>query len=239
MIILVTICARGGSKGIPGKNKKLLAGKPLIAYTIEVAMRFATIFNADIAISTDDDDIKNIAMQYGIFINYNRPMHLATDTAGKIETIKDLIYFQEAKNNLLYDYILDLDITSPLRSIKDLCDGFEILIKDSNALNLFSVNNAARNPYFNMVEEKENGYFYLVKNEGKFLTRQSAPKVYDLNASFYFYKRIFFDLNLSTVFTSNSLIYEMPHICFDLDHKIDFDFLEFLINNKRLDFELC
>jgi len=239
MRILVTLCARSGSKGIPGKNKKNLAGKPLIGYSIEVAKKFATIYNCDIAISTDDDEIKDISMQYGISMNYNRPKHLATDMAGKIETISDLIYYQEAKNNFLYDYILDLDITSPLRSIKDLCDGFEILIKDNIALNLFSVNNAARNPYFNMVEQKGNGYFYLVKNEGNFLTRQSAPKVYDLNASFYFYKRSFFELNFKTVFTSNSLIYEMPHICFDLDHKIDFDFLEFLINNNRLDFELC
>ena len=90
-----------------------------------------------------------------------------------------------------------------------------------------------------MVEQKEDGFFSQVKNpEGLVLTRQSAPKVFDLNASFYFYKRIFFDLGYKGAITDKSLIYEVPHICFDLDHPIDFDILSYLMENNKLDFQL-
>ena len=234
MAILITICARGGSKGIPGKNIKLLNGIPLIAYTIQVAREFAERYEADIAISTDDDAIKKVALNYGIKTDYSRPEELATDTAGKIATIKDLVNFQQKQ----YDYVLDLDVTSPLRTLEDLVSAFKILESDDRALNLFSVNPASRNPYFNMVEQQASGYFNLVKNNGNILSRQTAPKVYDLNASFYFYKNDFFKKGLNTVFTDSSLIYEMPHICFDLDHVIDFDFLDYLLRNDKLDFQI-
>lgn len=89
-----------------------------------------------------------------------------------------------------------------------------------------------------MVEENKNGYYSLVKTNlnGSLMTRQSAPKVFDLNASFYWYRRIFFDSDSKSPITAKSLIYEMPHLCFDLDHQIDFDFMEYLIVNKKLDF---
>jgi CMP-N-acetylneuraminic acid synthetase len=101
------------------------------------------------------------------------------------------------------------------------------------------VNNAARNPYFNMVEQQDDGYYNLVKDKGIITGRQSAPKVFDLNASFYFYRRDFFRTSFPSVFTDRSLVYVMPHICFDLDHLIDFVFLEFLLEKGKLDFELC
>lgn len=238
MSVLITICARGGSKGIPGKNIKQLNGIPLIAYTIQVAQRFAKIYDADIALSTDDTDIKNIAAVYGLVTDYVRPEYLAGDTAGKIDTIHDLLNHEEKQRGKTYNYILDLDVTSPLRTLEDLVDAFDLLKKDEQALNLFSVNPAARNPYFNMVEQKPNGYYDLVKREGPVLTRQTAPKVYDLNASFYFYKRAFFEKGLKTVFTPNSLIYQMPQLCFDLDHMIDFEFLDYLLVNSKLDFAI-
>ena len=108
---------------------------------------------------------------------------------------------------------------------------------DANALNLFSVNHAARNPYFNMVEQQPNGYYGLIK-KGEFVTRQSAPNVYDLNASFYFYRRTFFESGNTKSITEKSLIYVMPHICFDLDHPIDFEFMEYLMANNKLTFQL-
>lgn len=238
MRILITLCARGGSKGIPGKNIKLLNGIPLIAYTIQTANRFAELFNAHIVLSTDDNEIKRVAALYSLSTDYVRPEHLATDAAGKIDTIKDVLIYQENKNGLQYDYVLDLDVTSPLRTLDDLVSAFSLIRHDERAYNLFSVNPAARNPYFNMVEQKENGYYQLVAKLGNVMTRQSAPKVYDLNASFYFYKRAFFAADYKTVLTDASLIYTMPHICFDLDHVIDFDFLEFLLGNQKLDFQI-
>lgn len=237
MNILITLCARGGSKGIPGKNIRLINGRPLIALSIDVAKAFAKKYSADIALSTDHDIIKEIAHQFGIETLYTRPSNLATDNAGKLETINDLLNYEERSRKKEYDYILDLDITSPLRNLQDLDAAFSIIKEDLQALNLFSVNYASRNPYFNMVEKQENGYYGLIK-KGNFLTRQSAPTVYDLNASFYFYRRKFFEINKVTTINDYSLVYVMPHICFDLDHPVDFDFMEYLLENDRLGFNL-
>jgi CMP-N-acetylneuraminic acid synthetase len=238
MNILVTICARGGSKGIPGKNIKSLNGKPLINYTIDVARTFSQKFNGRIALSTDDIKIKDIASKFGLETSYIRPEYLSSDYAGKIETIQDLLLFEERIAGLEFDYVLDLDVTSPLRTLQDLELAFNSLISNPEAVNLFSVNHAARNPYFNMVERQPNGYFMLVKDKGRITGRQSAPEVFELNASFYFYRREFFKSSYQTVITPRSLVYVMPHICFDLDHLTDFSYLEFLLSSKNLDFDL-
>jgi CMP-N-acetylneuraminic acid synthetase len=90
-----------------------------------------------------------------------------------------------------------------------------------------------------MVEQKENSYYNLVKPlDNPLLTRQSAPKVFDMNASFYFYKRKFFDAGYNSAIADKSLIYIVPHICFDLDHPVDFEFMDYLILNNKLDFQL-
>ncbi|GAA3925351.1 acylneuraminate cytidylyltransferase family protein [Chitinophaga oryziterrae] len=237
--ILITICARGGSKGIPGKNIKPLAGRPLIDYTIKIAKLFAEKHNGTVALSTDDDAIRSIATNCGLVSGYQRPETLASDTAGKVDAIKDILLFEEKGLSTTFDYILDLDVTSPLRTLEDLEAAYESFVADEKAQTLFSVNKAGRNPYFNMVEKKENGFYFLVKNSANGpLTRQSAPQVYELNASFYLYRRVFFEQASNKVITEQSVIYEMPHTCFDLDHPIDFDFLEYLIQNNKLDFEL-
>ena len=238
MKVLITICARGGSKGIPGKNIKPINGKPLIGYTIEVANKFKAAFkDVDIALSTDSDEISEVARSCGLTSDYKRPDYLANDTVGKIDAIKDILLYSEKKNHCSYEYVLDLDVTSPLRTLQDLEDAFVLLQKDENAVNLFSVNEAGRSPYFNMVERKSNGYFaQVVKPDGNVFTRQSAPKCYDLNASFYFYRRRFFEEGYRGAITDKSLVYVMPHVCFDMDHPIDFEFMSYLLGNKKLDF---
>lgn len=239
MDILITICARGGSKGIPGKNIRMLNGKPLIEYSIAVANAFALRNQGEVSISTDSEEILSVAKSLGLTSEYIRPDFLATDSAGKVDAIRDLVDYEEKRLGHKFSFILDLDVTSPLRTLKDLEDAYAIMQADENALTLFSVNDAARNPYFNMVERQENGYFQLSKKlESTTLTRQSAPKVYDLNASFYFYNRKFFDQNSKGVITDSSLIYKMDHICFDLDHPIDFEFMNFLMKNNKLGFDL-
>ena len=240
MKILITICARGGSKGIPGKNIKPLNGQPLIGYSIAVAKEFQSVFEGtDIMLSTDSEEIIRVAGVCGLKSDYKRPEYLANDTVGKIDAIKDLVLYSESKQGLTYDYILDLDVTSPLRNLQDLKIAFDILRSDENAINLFSVSEAGRSPYFNMVEQKENGYYAQVKMpDNNVFTRQSAPQVYDLNASFYFYKRSFFDMGYKGAITDRSLVYKVPHICFDLDHPIDFEIISYLMSNNKLDFLL-
>lgn len=237
MNILITICARGGSKGIPGKNIKTIGGQPLIAYTIGHAKAFAKTHHADIGLSTDSEAIKQVAAQYGIETAYLRPEILATDGAGKIPVLDHLLRYEENINQKKYDLILDLDITSPLRTQDDLNSAFTQLINHNEALNLISVSPANRNPYFNMLEQNQEGYYELCK-KGSFLSRQTAPKVYDMNASFYFYKRTFFDLGFAGAVTNKTLIYEMDHICFDLDHPIDFEFLSYLLNENKIGFQI-
>lgn len=239
--ILITFCARGGSKGVPMKNIKLLCGKPLLQYSIKIARQFESIsgFDCDLAISTDDENILLKAKEFGLSTDYIRPAELASDAAGKVETIAHLLKFEEDKKQFRYDYILDLDISSPLRTVIDLQDAFSLINEDDVALNLFSVSKAHRNPYFNMVEQGDDGYFKLIKPLSQdVLSRQKAPIVYDLNASFYFYKRVFFDLGLKSVLTDRALIYEVPHLCFDIDNMIDFEIMEFLISTNKLGFEL-
>lgn len=237
---MITICARGGSKGIPGKNIKILNGRPLIAYTIDSARNFQQFFpKTRIVLSTDSSEIKRVAEDCGLYSDYTRPAELAGDKAGKISAIQDALKFYESKEGIRYDYILDLDVTSPLRNQDDLQRAYEILLAEPGAVNLFSVSPAARSPYFNMVEKKENGFYAQVKTPvGTILSRQFAPEVYDMNASFYFYRRSFFDAGYSGAITDKSLVYVMPHICFDLDQMIDFEFISYLMEQGKLGFEL-
>jgi len=238
--ILITICARGGSKGIPGKNTKLLNNKPLIAYTIESANKFAATVNASILLSTDSEQIKEVASKFGLNTDYVRPKNLADDLAGKIGVIKHGLEYLEEKTDKQFDVLLDMDVTSPLRTQSDLKHGLDILMDNENSLNIFSVNPANRNPYFNMVEEGENNFVTLSKPpKNPIYSRQTAPKVYDMNASFYFYKRAFFEQGFTTpIIPDQSLIYVMPHVCFDLDEPLDFEFMEYLLSYNKLTFEI-
>jgi CMP-N,N'-diacetyllegionaminic acid synthase len=233
--ILITLCARGGSKGIPGKNIKPINGKPLIAYSIEQAIQLSNLFNCTVELSTDSEQIKAVAKQYGLNSNYIRPEHLSTDTIGKVDVLYALLNYAEVLHKKQFDFLIDLDITSPLRSTEDIVKGVERLKLNAEAVNLFSVSKAHRNPYFNMVEKGEDGFYHLIK-KGDFKTRQESPEVYDLNASFYIYRKEFFNKKYTGAITDKSLVHKMDHICFDLDETIDFEFMSYLLQNKKLDF---
>lgn len=239
MNLLISICARGGSKGIPGKNVKMLHGKPLIAYTVGHALQFGEKNNAVVTLSTDSEEIRSVAAEHGLQTDYLRPDTLATDQAGKEAAMRDVLQYEEKRAGKKFDMLLDLDVTSPLRTLEDLEEGLKIMEAHPEALNLFSVNPAHRNPYFNMVEEGRGGYFHLSKiPDQPILSRQTAPKVYDLNASFYYFRRAFFDKGFKTPFSDRALVYVMPHVCFDLDEPKDFHLLEYLMEKKLLGFEL-
>ncbi len=234
MNILITLCGRGGSKGIPGKNIKELNGVPLLAYSIKHAKLFAAEQgNTDILLSTDDAAIKKVAEEHGLSTDYVRPAYLANDTIGKIEVLKDALEYQEKTLQKQYDILLDLDLTSPLRTQEDLKLGLKKLLGNKDALNLFSVSKPHKNPYFNVVEDVENGYCKLVRPSDT-KSRQSAPQVYDMNASFYFYRRAFFENGCASAITDKSLYYVMDHICFDLDEPLDFDMMEYLLKTDKL-----
>ena len=193
-----------------------------------------------LTLSTDSESIRKIVADAGLVTDYRRPDKLATDTAGKIDALYDVLLYEEAKKKIKYDFLLDLDVTSPLRTVEDLTNAYAQLSGVPKALNIFSVSPAGRNPYFNMVEALADGTVDLVKRPNvPFATRQSAPDVYDMNASFYIYRRSFFDAGSTSAITRVSLAYVVPHQCFDLDEPLDFDIMEYLIDNDKLDFDWC
>ena len=161
--ILITICARVVPKVYQVKTLSFLNGIPLIGYSINVAKQVQSKYkNATISLYRFSW-IANIAEKLGLPTIINAPNICANDTVGKIDAIRDILNIYENKEHLKYDYILDLDVTSPLRNIYDIENAFNVIEADSDAVNLFSVSEASRSPYFNMVEKKENGYYAQVK----------------------------------------------------------------------------
>ena len=233
MKILGTICARGGSKGIKNKNIRDLLGKPLIAYTIEFLKNWGKIDR--LVCSTDSKEIADIAKKYGAEIPCLRPSELATDTVSKIPVIQHILKICEQQDHCKYDIIIDLDPTAPLRKNKFLDESLKKFL-NSDANNLFSVVEAYKNPYFNMVEVDNMGYAHLCK-KGSFVRRQDAPKVYELNASIYIYRRDFL-LKNDSLYSDKSIMYEMPEIAsIDIDREIDFLFIEFLLKKGVFKFD--
>ncbi len=225
---LVVIPARGGSKGVPGKNIKLLNGKPLIQYTIEAAR---DVFNDEqICVSTDDVEIKLVVEQLGLIVPFIRPAHLASDTAGTYEVLLHAVAFYE---NFGYypDTLIVLQATSPFRSAQHLKEALSFY--DSKYEMLVSVKETKSNPYYVLREENEQGW--LVKSkDGDFVTRQACPKVYELNGAIYI-------INIEALKSKpvHEFVqvkkYEMDEISsHDIDSPIDWVIAEALIQTKAL-----
>jgi len=228
--LLCTICARGGSKGVKNKNIKPINGKPLIAYTIEQA-KASGLFE-HIVISTDSDDIAEIAQQYGAEVFYKRSTEMASDTAGKLDVIRDAFIKSEKHYAQQFDYLIDLDATAPLRNIADITESFKQFLKDNND-NLITAMPSRRSPYFNLVEVDVKGGVSLSKElDGSVVRRQDAPKSYDMNASIYIWKREVI-LNTNSLFLKNTGLYVMPEErSIDIDTELDYKFVEFIMKDN-------
>ena len=176
---LVVIPARGGSKGVPRKNIKLLAGKPLIQYTIEAAR---ALFADDIiCVSTDDIEIKEVVESLGLQVPFLRPNDLASDTAGTYEVLLHALNHYET-TGYYPDTLILLQATSPFRTVTHLKEALQLF--DTNCEMLVSVKETKSNPYYVLREENKDGW--LVKSkEGNYTRRQECPKVYELNGAIY------------------------------------------------------
>lgn len=180
MKILVVIPARGGSKGIPHKNIKPLAGKPLIHYTIDVARQI--VADEDICVSTDDSEIIQCVEEYGLKVPFVRPEELATDTAGTYEVLLHALNFYEQQGNQ-YDVVLLLQNTSPFRTANQVKEALALYQSDIDMV--VSVKECSANPYYCVFEENQEGYLKICKGDGNITRRQDAPKVYEYNGAIY------------------------------------------------------
>lgn len=232
MNILFTICGRAGSKGVKNKNLKSLLNKPLVYWSISAIDLFIkkqklhNDIKYDVVLNTDSNElmdlVKNNRMLKMGFVE--RKNELAGDVVGKIDVIRDTFLEMEKRNDIKYDVIVDLDITSPLRTENDI----ENLLKkyfESFVDVVFSVTESRRNPYFNMVQRNSTGAIEKTI-KSKYTSRQQAPVVYDLNASLYAYSPDFLKKNLQ-LFDAKSEIIEMKDTAvLDLDKLEDFEYME-------------
>lgn len=176
---LVIIPARGGSKGVPGKNIKILNGKPLIQYTIETALEVTDKEN--IIVSTDSNEIKTVVEELGVKIPSLRPAELATDTAGTHEVLIYELIKLENQGKVFNNFIL-LQPTSPFRTGKQVLEALRLY--NDNLDMVVSVKETKANPYFVLREEDENGYLQPSKVSTA-IRRQDVPKVWELNGAIY------------------------------------------------------
>lgn len=225
---LVVIPARGGSKGVPRKNIKLLFGMPLIQYTIKAAR---DVFPDEvICVSTDDNEIKGIVEHIGLKVPFIRPKELATDQAGTYEVLLNAIDYYE-KAGYCPDTLILLQPTSPFRTGNHIKEA--LLFFDEKCDMLVSVTESKANPYFSLCEENEYGWLKKSK-EGDFVRRQDTPKVWELNGAIYIIRISELKRNsIDKIF--KTIKYQMDDISsIDIDNQLDWDFAEFLIHNKKV-----
>lgn len=227
MNILVIIPARGGSKGIPGKNIKPLGGKPLICYTIDVAR--AIVDDAHICVSTDDDQIIRIVEQYGLSVPFIRPAELATDTAGSYGVLLHALNFYESKGEH-FDAVILLQVTSPFRTANHVHEALNLYNKDLDMV--VSVKETDSNPYFLCFEEDTEGMLHISKGDGHYTRRQNCPPVYEYNGAIYIINpKSLKSMPLSKFTKCRKYVMDKEHSV-DLDNMMDWMIAEYMIINK-------
>lgn len=225
MTNLYVIPARGGSKGIPGKNIKFLNGRPLIYYTLDIAKAVATKDDI-ICVSTDDETIMKVVEDYGITIPFKRPDHLATDQAGSYEVLIHALQYYE-KQNIKIDRVVVLQPTSPFRKAHHVT---EALIAFSDDIDMIvSVKITDANPYYVLAEENELGYLEKSK-KASFIRRQDCPTVYQYNGAIYV-------INPKSLIRKSMINFDKvkkyvmdEYSSVDIDTKFDWVFAEFLMD---------
>lgn len=242
MNILFTICGRAGSKGVKNKNLKMFLGKPLVYYTMGAINLYVEKYNDSDAVhkclNTDSKELIDLVTKrdIGYFI-INRDEELAGDTVAKMAVIKNSLEQADAYYNIMHDIVIDLDITSPLRTVDDVYKAIEYQRQHTDMDVVFSVTDARRNPYFNMVKQNADGTVSKVC-ESNYTARQQAPEVFDMNASIYVYKSSFLRNNITNkIFDGKCGVIKMYDTAvLDIDSEEDFVLMEiiakYLYENK-------
>lgn len=227
---ICTICARGGSKGVPGKNVRPLLGKPLIAHSVERALE-SGLFEG-VAVSSDSAEILDAAKAAGATYLIARPDELATDQSAKLPVIQHALLRAEEMTGHQFDVLVDLDATSPLRSVEDIVAAYRMLFQPETD-NVITAMLARRSPYFNMVELDGQGYAHLSKrSDAPVVRRQASPSCFDMNASIYVWHRATLLAGTSALMERTRLYLMPEERSIDIDTELDFRFVEFLFKER-------
>jgi len=226
MQVIALICARGGSKGLPGKNIRTLAGRPLIAWAIEQSQAVKRI--ARVVVSTDSDDIARVARQAGAEVPFLRPAELAEDTTPEWLVWRHALAYLKDADGVYPDAMIVVPATAPLRAPEDLercLDEFEKGMADV----VITVTDARRSPYFNMVRTHEDGTVSLViPPRSAIARRQDAPVVYDMTTVGYVVKPEFV-MTRNGIFEGTVTHVHVPaERALDIDSLLDFRIAECL-----------
>lgn len=226
---LVIIPARGGSKGIPHKNIKLLGGKPLICRAIDNARAVAP--DSDICVSTDDSEIIQVVEDYGLKVPFIRPTELAADNSGTYEVLLHALSFYEQQGRT-YDTIILLQPTSPFRRDEDISEALKLYSPDVDMV--VSVTEARANPYYNCFETDSDGFLHVSKGDGKYIRRQDAPKAWEYNGAIYIINPQSLKRKSLGEFKRRRM-YEMDELhSLDLDTPLDWRIAELLIAENEI-----
>jgi len=226
MSAIAFIFARGGSKGLPGKNIKPLGGVPLLAHSILVAREIPRI--ARIFVSTDDAAIAAVAREYGAEV-IDRPAELASDTAAEWLAWQHAIRFVQS-TGVAFDTFVSLPATSPLRGRADVDACLDMLDADTDAV--VTVTPAARSPYFNMLARDADGRSKVVISDAGYTRRQDAPSVYDMTTVAYVLRPSFI-LSHTGLFQGHVRSVVVPkERAVDIDDPFDFLIAEALIKER-------
>ncbi|NMW17452.1 MAG: acylneuraminate cytidylyltransferase family protein [Chlorobiaceae bacterium] len=228
MKILALILARGGSKRLPGKNIRLLGGKPLIVWSIDVAKDIPDICN--ILVSTDDKEIESVCKDAGAIIPWLRPAELATDTASSVDAALHALDWYQAEFCPI-DGLLLLQPTSPFRSRETVLGGIE-LFKNNSRYSIVGVSQTHTHPMWTF--KMEGGFLVpFINKNGLQIRSQDLPKAYVVNGGFYLISPDNLKKNKSFFGDKTiPLVIESQKEFLDIDTEFDFQFAEFLINQS-------
>lgn len=228
MSILFDICGRAGSKGIKNKNLRDFCGLPLVYYTvsaIDLYLKRNPRIDADIVVNSDSIQLIELVENNGMrkVERIVRDPALANDTISKIAVIKDCLEKMAVKLEKNYEMVVDMDITSPLRTTDDLAKVIELYTK-TGADVVTTVADARRNPYFNQVKRTDHGFKRVIESD--FTARQQAPEIYDMNASIYAIKPEFLETGKGVLEGYCEVVKMYDTGILDLDHENDFELME-------------
>lgn len=228
--VVAFVFARGGSKGLPGKNLRILAGKPLVAHAIEHARAVSRIDR--VIVSTDSVEIAQAAQSFGAEVPFMRPAELATDQAPEWLSWQHALAFLRQVEGVLPAVMVSVPVTAPLREPQDIERCLDLYLTGGADI-VVTVSEAHRSPYFNMVQRRSDGTMELVVPTSKeFARRQDVPTVFDMTTIAYVASPEFV-LTKNSIFQGCVRAVEIPpERAIDIDTLLDFEIAEFLMSRQ-------